>query len=74
MPVRITFELPDDMRPALDAATRAEGISESEIVMAALRKYLFKQRFRELRAMTLRHMRMSGRGDVSDEDVFRAVS
>jgi hypothetical protein len=39
-----------------------------------LKKYLFVSRFRELRAETLEEMRKSGRGDLTDEDVFRLVS
>lgn len=72
--VRITVELPDDLRLALDAATRADGVSASEVIVTALRTYLIKGRFRELQAETIEQMRMSGRGDLTDEDVFRTAS
>lgn len=70
----ITVDLPDEVRSALDEATRAEGLSASEIVGRALKSYLFVRRFRELRAETLAHMRETGQGDLTDEDVFRLIS
>jgi predicted transcriptional regulator len=70
----ITLELPDEVRFALEEATRAEGVSPGEIIGRALRSYLFVRRFRELRAETLVHMREAGQGDLTDEDVFRLVS
>jgi predicted transcriptional regulator len=74
MAFSITVDLPDEVRPALDAATRAEGVSASEIVGEALTKYFFVRRFRVLREETLEHMRKTGQGDLTDEDVFRAIS
>jgi predicted transcriptional regulator len=74
MAYSITVDLSDDVRSALDAATRAEGVSASEIVDEALKKYLFLRQFRELRAQTLEHMRNTGQGDLTDEDVFGVVS
>ena len=70
----ITIDLPDDVRSALDEASRTDGVPASEIVGRALRSYLFVRRFRELRAETLEHMRVTGQGDLTDEDVFRIVS
>lgn len=74
MAFTITVDLPDDVRPALDAAAKAEGVSTSEIVGEALKVYFFVRRFRELREQTLQHMRADGQGDLTDEDVFRMVS
>lgn len=74
MAYSITVDLSDDVRSALDAATRAEGVSASEIVDQALKNYLFLRRFRELREQTLEHMRNTGQGDLTDEDVFSVVS
>jgi metal-responsive CopG/Arc/MetJ family transcriptional regulator len=70
----IVLDLPDEIRSALDEATRAEGMSANELIGRALKNYLFIRRFRQLRAETLEHMRATGRGDLSDEDVFRLVS
>ncbi|MBW3570832.1 MAG: CopG family transcriptional regulator [Gemmatimonadetes bacterium] len=74
MAFSITVDLSDEVRSALDEATRSEGVSASVIVGEALKKYFFVRRFRELREETLAHMRNTGQGDLSDEDVFRAVS
>ena len=74
MAFSITVELPDEVQSALNEATRAEGISADEIVGRAVRNYLFVRRFRELRAQTLEHMRATGQGELTDEDVFRIIS
>ena len=74
MAYSITVDLSDEVRSALDAATRAEGVSASAIVDEALKKYLFLRRFRELREQTLEHMRNTGQGDLTDEDVFGVIS
>ncbi len=70
----ITIELPDEVRSELDAATRAEGVSASEIVGRVLKNYFFVRRFRELREETLAQMHETGQGDLTDDDVFRLVS
>ena len=70
----ILVDLPDEVRSALDEATRAEGLSANELIGRALKNYLFVRRFRQLRAETLEHMRASGQGGLTDEDVFRMVS
>jgi hypothetical protein len=70
----VTVDLPDGLRSALEEACRIEGVSASEIVGRALKRYLFMRRFRKLRAETLEHMRATGQGDLTDEDVFRVVS
>jgi hypothetical protein len=62
------------VRTALDDATRAEGVSASEIVDRALKHHLFTRRFRELRAESLDHMRGTGQGSLTDDDVFGMVS
>ena len=70
----ITLDLPDEVQADLDAASRAEGVPASQIVGQALKNYLFVRRFRELRAETLEHMRQTGQGDLTDDDVFRMIS
>lgn len=70
----ILVELPDEVRSALDEATRDEGLSASELIGRALKNYLFVRQFRRLRAETLEHMRATGQGELSDEDVFRIIS
>lgn len=70
----IVVDLPEEVRSALDKATRAEGVSASELISRALKNYLFVREFRRLRDETLDHMRRTGQGDLTDEDVFRTVS
>lgn len=74
MSLSITIDLPAEVRAALEAATRTEGVTESEIVERALKSYFFARRFRELRDETLAQLREAGRGDLTDDDVFRLVS
>lgn len=74
MSVSIVLDLSDEIRSALDEATRDEGLSANELIGRELKNYLFVRRFRQLRAETLEHMRATGQGDLSDEDVFRLVS
>jgi hypothetical protein len=74
MTYRLTVDISEDARSALDEATRAEGISASEIVDRALKRHLFVRRFRELQAETIEHLRENGMGDLTDEDVFGMVS
>jgi predicted transcriptional regulator len=70
----ITVDISEDARSALDEATRAEGLSESEIVDRALKRHLFVRRFRELQAETMEHLRENGMGELTDDDVFGMVS
>ena len=66
----IRVDISEDARSALDEATRADGVSASEIVDRALKRHLFVRRFRELQAETMEHLRKSGIGVLTDEDVF----
>jgi hypothetical protein len=70
----ILVELPEEVRSALDEATRDEGLSANELIGRALKSYLFVRQFRRLRVETLEHMRATGQGELTDEDVFRMIS
>jgi hypothetical protein len=70
----LLIHLPDDLRSALDDAARAEGISIDDLLARALKRYLFVHRFRQLRSETLEHMRATGQGGLTDDDVFRMIS
>ena len=48
MQEQITFDIPGDIKLALDEAVRSEGISSNELVGRALKQYLFLRRFRLL--------------------------
>lgn len=74
MSTTITVELSDATRAALDDAVRAEGVSASEIVDRAVSRHLFLRRFRALQAETMQHLRESGMGDLTEEDVFTTDS
>lgn len=71
MSAHITVELSDEVRSALDDAARAQGVSISEIVDRVLKRYVFVQRFRQLRLETLQHMHDTGQGELTDADVLR---
>ena len=70
----LLIQLPNDLRSALDEAARAEGVSIDELLARALKRYLFVHRFRQLRSETLEHMRATGQGELTDDDVFRIIS
>lgn len=70
----LLIQLPDDLRSALDEAARAERISSNELLARALKRYLFVHRFRQLRSETLEHIRETGQGEFTEEDVFRIIS
>jgi predicted transcriptional regulator len=74
MPISIRLDLSDEISSALDEAARDEGLPANDLIGRALKNYLFVRRFRQLRAETLEHMRATGQGDLSEEDVFRLVS
>ena len=70
----LLIHLRDDLRSALANAARAEGISIDELLARALKRYLFVRRFRHLRAETMEHIRQTGQGEFTDDDVFRIIS
>lgn len=74
MGATVVVDLPEEARAELREAARAEGVSPDEIIQRALKRYLFVRRFRTLREETLEHMRATGQGDLTDDDVFRLVS
>ncbi len=66
----ITLELPERVEFALAEATHEEGLSQSEIVAAALDDYLFIRRFRQLR----KKMMSLGKREYTEQEVFESVS
>lgn len=68
----ITISIPKRMRKDLDAVTREEGLSRSEVVRESLRKYLLIRRFRAIRRKLVPYARKQG--IYTDEDVFKIVS
>lgn len=68
----ISISLPADEKQALDEFTENNGVSRSDAVRAALRDYLFIQRFRALRRKAIPYA--EAQGIYTDEDVFREFS
>jgi hypothetical protein len=70
MSSNITVELPEPIGTALAEASREEGISQSELVTAALKDFLFIRKFRRLREKIISQSPET----YTDEDVFDSVS
>jgi metal-responsive CopG/Arc/MetJ family transcriptional regulator len=68
----ITISLPEDLKKELDALTRRDGVTRSDLVRESLRRYLAIRKFRDLRARFTARAR--ARGIVTDDDVFDRVS
>jgi len=67
----ITLRLPDDLDRDLQRRSAAEGVSKSDLVREALRRYLHVTDFRALRAECV--ARAQALGVHTDEDVFRLL-
>lgn len=68
----ISISLPEALKAELDAYTRAEGISRSDLVREAVREYLFTRRLQALRQELMPYA--EAQGIYTDEDVFRELS
>jgi len=68
----LSISLPEAIKAQLDAASKEEGITRSDVVRQALRDYLFNRRLRALRARML--PRAQSTGVITDDDVFSRVS
>lgn len=70
MNARITIELPEKIKTALDDAIREDGVSPNKFVVTALEDYLFVRRFRNLREVMIAESEAA----YNDKDVFDLVS
>lgn len=70
MNARITIELPEKTKAALDDAIREDGVSLNKFVVTALEDYLFVRSFRNLRE----EMITESEGTYTDKDIFDLVS
>lgn len=68
----VTVSLPEPLTEELDAVSREEGTTRSEVVRDALRRYFILREYRALRAELT--IEAESKGIVSDEDVFDRVS
>ena len=66
----ITLDLPDRVEAALVEATREEGVSPDEVVVAALDDYFFIRKFRRVRDKMLAQAQQP----YADEEIFESVS
>jgi metal-responsive CopG/Arc/MetJ family transcriptional regulator len=68
----ITISLPEDLKRELDALTKEEGLTRSDLVRESVRTFLTVRRFRRLRMKLL--AKASAQGVLTDQDVFDRVS
>jgi metal-responsive CopG/Arc/MetJ family transcriptional regulator len=68
----VTVSLPGPLTEELDAVSREEGTTRSEVVRDALRRYFTLREYRALRAELT--IEAESKGIVTDEDVFHRVS
>jgi len=68
----VTVSLPEPLTEQLDAVSREEGTTRSEVVRDALKRYFTLREYRALRAdLTIE---AESKGIITDEDVFDRVS
>ncbi len=72
MPDTITIRLPKKLQKELNAITKTEKTSKSEIIREAIARYLTVKRFQQLRKRVLPFA--EAQGLLTDEDVFKAIS
>jgi metal-responsive CopG/Arc/MetJ family transcriptional regulator len=68
----VTVSLPEPLTAQLDAVSREEGTTRSEVVRDALKRYFTLREYRALRAELT--IEAESKGIVTDEDVFDRVS
>ena len=68
----VTVSLPETLTEELDAVSREEGTTRSEVVRDALRRYFTLREYRALRAELT--IEAESKGIITDEEVFDRVS
>ena len=68
----VTVSLPEPLTKELDAVSREEGATRSEVVRDALKRYFTLREYRALRAELT--IEAESKGIITDEDVFDRVS
>jgi metal-responsive CopG/Arc/MetJ family transcriptional regulator len=68
----VTVSLPETLTEQLDAVSREEGTTRSEVVRDALRRYFTLREYRALRAELT--IEAESKGIITDEEVFDRVS
>ncbi|HBO83820.1 MAG: CopG family transcriptional regulator [Deltaproteobacteria bacterium GWC2_42_11] len=72
MPETITIRLPEKLQQELETVVKKEKTSKSEVIRAAVSRYLAAKRFKQLRRQALPFAEAEGL--LTDEDVFKAIS
>ncbi|HEX8693135.1 MAG TPA: ribbon-helix-helix protein, CopG family [Longimicrobium sp.] len=72
MSAAIVVMLSDETKAEVDALSRADGVSQDDIVRAAVEEYVLARRLGEIRERVVPQAR--AQGFFTDEDVFRAIS
>jgi metal-responsive CopG/Arc/MetJ family transcriptional regulator len=68
----ISISLPRDLKERLDGLVQLNQMNRSDVVREALRQYIHKEEFRQLRREMI--PRAESRGIYTDDDVFEQVS
>lgn len=68
----ITLTLPPDVKASLEARSKVEAISSTELIERAVREYLLVRQFRSLRDKMLK--KADRQGGFTDEEIFEMVS
>lgn len=68
-----SISIPKGFNRKISALSRSKGLTKSEMIREAIRQYVVREEFEELRRRALIEASRSG-GPYSDEDVFRRVS
>jgi metal-responsive CopG/Arc/MetJ family transcriptional regulator len=68
----VTISLPAEISERLDDVTRDEGASRSDVVRAALTRYLDLRELRRVRELL--RAEAAAKGILTDEDISRLVS
>jgi len=68
----IILTLPADVKASLEARSKVESISLTELIERAVREYLLVRQFRSLHEKMLK--KADQQGGYTDEDIFKIVS
>ena len=68
----LTVSLPEDLTATLEEVSQRDGVSRSEVVRDALRRYFALREFHRIRRRLVAEA--EAKGILCDEDVFSRVS
>lgn len=68
----VNISLPPSTKRELDQFTKKQSLNRSNVLKEAIRQYLIREQFRQLRMSML--LQAQQRGIYTDQEVFRKVS